>query len=739
MSTIRFSIARVPAFAGAGGGAAFFVAPAGRLVTCAHVAAEAVDPDGFIRLVVPDFRLGGSAVELTARWLRDETAEAVDLAVLELQDPLPDGVELLALCDYSLASRDEILSYGFPIVREEFGDPAGGEVVGLSCDPSTGREVLTVRSDELTGGFSGAPIVDVQTGCAVAVMSSTLNEDERGRFSSHAWCVPGSAFSTISGLVRIQPHPVVSELRRLATERIPSILDFALNPDSTQRLMPMTLQRISTEGSLFDEAPTSTADLFSIVERQSPGLVVFRGVAGSGKSTLLRGVLAPGLAVRPGARVPIYLRAQALAAAPPGGGIAARIALALAASSTIAFPAPALHAHLQRLLDDPHQRFVLLVDGLDEVPSTSARSELARDLAEWESGLEKQGHALVVTSKPCMEIKQLSKSVGAISTFEVAPFDDEELAAYFSGVMGEDSGELLSKFRRSIGGGLVGHALLAALAASIGTIPDSIVELYEDYLHLILRRLQAAGGDNAFSAEESLQVLSNASMLAYASLRVDTFDERHAARALAAEFRRHGGLAAGMETLLARAALDRLLDSHSVLYREGSLLRWSHQSIRDYLAGRFLASRLAGPEWAEALTRRNESTWRATILFTLLVASQDNPLGETELLPLGVGGESLPDDADIDLLTLLLLSDTALTSQMLEDAIDTVLFAGLAGLGDFDKCETLFRTYDHPLRQLIRLRAVHPGVEGRLLAVIEDASLDEGRRQALARAVFDHD
>jgi hypothetical protein len=664
----------------------------------------------------------------------------MDIAVLRLEDAMPDWIELHALCDYFPQPRDRLESFGFSEVRPEFGDPAAADVVGVTRDPSAGLEVLELRSAELTQGYSGAPLVDPETGCTIAVVTSTLTPDSRGRFAQHVWAVPVGQLYALRHLVDLQAHPLVAELHRLATERTPTILDFALDRRVAELLMPPRLrEKPKADGTealrVTDSGCLGISEALEHRQSTRSGLWLLEGVTGSGKSVLLRAALAPMLARRgvPGGAVtvPIYVRAQVLTG---GGSLPTRVVHALQGSTALRFPHAALERHLRALMEARNYEFVVLVDGLDEIVDRSARSELAKDLAEAAEELARQGHWMVVTTKPVEESVPLETARCNPFTWIIEPSAPEDLKRYFTDAAGSASAQLASRFERLSGaGGTAGHPLLAALAVTLyierKTLWTSVLDLFDGYITLIARRLQSRLGQSPAQAHEMVTLLG---VLAHESLVTPNFDEPAAVAAIGSEQCR---ALVGADAALSRAMLEMIVEAQIALYREDGILRWTHLSIRDFLAGTYLASVACSPTWKSAMTNSGDASWRTAVEFALVALSRIRPLGVSELEQLAPFSGLQISDAEVDLLTAVMLTGGRLGDEALCDFVDAVTIAGINALGQFDVCASLFRDFRHPIDQLLRLQALIPRAQDRLIEILQNTRLPRERREHLAKAL----
>ncbi|EIY5005218.1 MULTISPECIES: serine protease [Klebsiella] len=271
-------------------GTAFFIGDGNLLLTCMHVVELARDADGkmAIEVVPPDIEGQASYHQrLYARCLYEESSpsDVWDVALLELLESPPEWVKPLKIVsDFMPPTGQKVVSHGYSHAHALFGNPAHGVVMGLTYDDVSQCEVLLIKSGELTGGFSGAPIVDEERGYVVGIMMSTLNQDLHGKFLEHSWATPATALPAISSRIPVVDPPLVVELLRVAVRRRPSLLDFSLPSVDNSIVMPARL-RLCENGNN-DEMSLET--LLNRLSESNYKVASISGVSGSGKSTLLR-------------------------------------------------------------------------------------------------------------------------------------------------------------------------------------------------------------------------------------------------------------------------------------------------------------------------------------------------------------------------------------------------------------------------------------------------------------------
>lgn len=148
-------------------------------------------------------------------------------------------------------------------------------------------------------------------------------------------------------------------------------------------------------------------------------------------------------------------------------------------------------------------RWLLLVDGLDEVADHAQRDRLVTILAAWASNGQSP-YRVVLTTRPIDGVTLAPfQRIGA-ARYELQPFDDEALRHFADGWFGDsDHGyRFVRQIRAAYLDELVRVPLLATIAAIIfeqqgdRPLPDNRYELYESYLKYL--RSQHPVADDSF-------------------------------------------------------------------------------------------------------------------------------------------------------------------------------------------------------------------------------------------------
>jgi hypothetical protein len=139
-------------------GTGFILSEKGIIATCSHVVqAEKLQVRGYhkpekVEVIFRSNGQKGSARLLPAAW---RAAEAEDVALLQLEGPLPEGVVPLSIGSSEAAAGHAFQTFGFPDFSPEEGIYGEGSLLDQTA--ILGIRVLQVKSSEITPGFSGAP------------------------------------------------------------------------------------------------------------------------------------------------------------------------------------------------------------------------------------------------------------------------------------------------------------------------------------------------------------------------------------------------------------------------------------------------------------------------------------------------------------------------------------------------------------------------------------------------------
>jgi hypothetical protein len=177
------------------------------------------------------------------------------------------------------------------------------------------------------------------------------------------------------------------------------------------------------------------------------------------------------------------------------------------------------------------------------------------------------------------------------------------------------------------------------------------------------------------------------------------------------------------------------------LYREGTRFRWIHQSLRDYLAGQWLADAASAPNGAlHKWPSWRDGALREAVLFGLVILSERQDVEEALRAAIRLDENAAPDEDTIRFLIEALRMGIRLRPDLVDQILDAALFLGLelkderVGLGSGRKCWTLFAP-PHPFDLLIQICGVMPSAREKLMDLIARHDIPRDMRLYLAQGL----
>lgn len=196
---LKTGVVRILAAEGATtSGTGFVLSEKGIIVTCSHVIQdEKLQVRGYprpekVEIVFRANGLRGAARLLPQAW---RAADAEDVAFLQLDGPLPEGATALPLGGSEGSAGHSFQSFGFPDQSPEEGLYGEGRLIDQTS--ILGMKVWQVQSSEVTPGFSGGPVYDMQARRVVGMVTSIASPDRFGRLSETAFVTPAETLFSI--------------------------------------------------------------------------------------------------------------------------------------------------------------------------------------------------------------------------------------------------------------------------------------------------------------------------------------------------------------------------------------------------------------------------------------------------------------------------------------------------------------------------------------------------------------
>jgi GTP pyrophosphokinase len=416
------------------------------VVTCAHVVAKDAS-------TVPDRVQGLPDLSLTAsaqRYHRDSAG--LDLAVLRLAATDAAPALPLALLHPEVGMGDRIWAFGYPDNRFRGGQPATFVYEGSSrVSPADDRGLLRLRGTPVGPGFSGSPALNLRTGavCGMLVTSDVsgsahlLSSADILELCPEADVLISESLETYGEwLSLLDDDQLTAAGWRFAGPRLREYIRLAVRsarrhpyPDSLIGKEPPPLSdvyvhQLTKTGGTPDPDDgfrnTRTVPADRIFAGHEANLLV--GSPGSGKTSLLHTAVTTALDNRSEtstAAVPIHLDATRLVSDRP----MAEILTAAVTSNLTQFGAreewPADFFRRPPVRDG---RWLILVDGLDEIIDARRRDAVCRRLEELDRDPDNP-YRFVIATRPLPDlISQGSPWRPAV--YELLPFDQAQLETF---------------------------------------------------------------------------------------------------------------------------------------------------------------------------------------------------------------------------------------------------------------------------------------------------------------------
>jgi tetratricopeptide (TPR) repeat protein len=267
------SIVRVLKRDGTTAGTGFVVNDAGLIATCAHVVdLTGAGPGDTVRVVFHATR-GETKAKVETDWWRAPIAE--DVAILRLEEALPERVKPLPLCSSKACTGHRFESFGYPQVGIYDESHAEGSILGRVRHPG-GWQMLEFRSLQIAPGMSGAPVLDTVNERVVGMVS-----EFPASWDGERW-VPGDSYGrhtdTSFATSTDTLQAVCSDLELIPIDRYEHLRRDYISPDSV-------FDRVRLDRFAGREWLMAKVDAF--LQEEARGYFVLEAGAGLGKTTFL--------------------------------------------------------------------------------------------------------------------------------------------------------------------------------------------------------------------------------------------------------------------------------------------------------------------------------------------------------------------------------------------------------------------------------------------------------------------
>jgi hypothetical protein len=168
-------------------GTGFMIAP-DVVTTCAHVIATEAAPGETVAVKLPD-----ADTLYPAEVLAGNFDFANDVAILKCHAALPETVQPAILGRWQEAMHTPFYSYGYRPLDNYRGNPAEGQLLREVSDitprpnePHPTHPVLSLSSQQVNAGMSGAPVYTPATDRVVGMITAIWNSSKRDRDTAFA-------------------------------------------------------------------------------------------------------------------------------------------------------------------------------------------------------------------------------------------------------------------------------------------------------------------------------------------------------------------------------------------------------------------------------------------------------------------------------------------------------------------------------------------------------------------------
>jgi tetratricopeptide (TPR) repeat protein/energy-coupling factor transporter ATP-binding protein EcfA2 len=353
--------------------------------------------------------------------------------------------------------------------------------------------------------------------------------------------------------------------------------------------------------------------------------LVILGEAGAGKSTLLRhlaqcawqnpasiGLDAPHLSVL------VPLRRSAAA----DGALPARLSQALCAELPLVQDLPA--DFFTAWPSQTGARWLLLLDGLDEVPAQERRA-VANLIEGW--ARQVKGHRVVVTSRTA---GYEALDARAFRHYTLLPFDPKQVSVFARNWFGDDAATFQAELDRVRVGALAGTPLLLTVAAAVywrwHKLPPRRSGLYGQFVDILLvedeRRPEVRAALSDLLAYRR-PILERIALWCQEELGGGLMPERDFGAQVARILQDEKGLRPFEVEAQAKRYVRAVRERGGLLVRRGDALDFIHPTFREYLAACALRRQPRAEVDEIIRTRWLDDAWREVVLFLFCLRSDE--------------------------------------------------------------------------------------------------------------------
>lgn len=622
-------------------GTGFVLTDDGLIATCAHVVADAgAGPGETVNFVFHSTGEERQAV-VEVNWWRKPEAE--DVAILKLIGKLPEPVKPLPLGVSTGAANHPFETMGFPPTNPIGGVLGSGVILGQTKINEI--PVLQLRSQEVTGGFSGAPVWDCATRRVVGMVNATANPDGRWRLAETAFITPAEVLQKLCSTLTLRPpEPVEAYLAALRDYcvNLPYLTLHDIRPSKTldEVYVPLKARMRDEDRKVRRDDKREPEEKLAeresrqmepigirevLQQSQQPHIMIL-GEPGSGKSTLLRQLAecawdTPDSIGLDAPYLPLLIPLRRLALSE--GAWEDRLHRTLEDELSLAQALPA--GFFTDWFVQAGARWLILLDAFDEVPD----DERVR-LLQWLKGLFKNLnlHRVILTSRDsgytCGDLgDQL------FAHYDLLPFTPEQTGDFARNWFGKQSGNFLDALQRIHVGDLRGTPLLLTIAAKVyldkGVLPERRSTLYDQFVDIWLQEAEQRGLKADLAARPSKVTKYALARLALAMTEDPSLQTEADLAPVAATY-----LTKALKLTPDEAEADsyhfvQIMARRSGIFtRRGDTCAFIHPTFREYLAAlaEVRESNYDSEQvWQKAVCRWREENWREVALFALSLLS----------------------------------------------------------------------------------------------------------------------